>query len=76
MAMKVRAAGLLIENFQILLLKQKITESLSRSWSLPGGVVEFGESKALIREFHEKPVWIFLSKIYFMFAIEYKTKNT
>jgi ADP-ribose pyrophosphatase YjhB (NUDIX family) len=40
---KVRPSGVLIEDNQILLIKQKVTEN--RGWSLPGGALEVGELK-------------------------------
>jgi ADP-ribose pyrophosphatase YjhB (NUDIX family) len=50
----VRVAGIVIEDDQILLLNQDT--GTGRSWSLPGGKVEEGESLggALIREMREE----------------------
>ena len=52
----VRVTGILIENGRILLVKQRVTESQDRGWSLPGGGLEFGESieHCLIREILEE----------------------
>ncbi len=49
------ASGLLIEDGKILLVKRKSPPSIGR-WSLPGGVVEKGESlkDAVKREFFEE----------------------
>ncbi|HEU5140067.1 MAG TPA: NUDIX hydrolase [Bacillales bacterium] len=51
---QIRATGVLIENGEILLVKQKVSEE--RSWSLPGGRVEHGETveEAVIREVREE----------------------
>ena len=53
---KVRATAVLVEDGDILLVEQKISASLQRAWSLPGGTLEFGESleACLIREIHEE----------------------
>ena len=53
---KVRATAVLIEDGSILLVEQKITESLDRAWSLPGGMLEYGEAleACLIREVREE----------------------
>lgn len=52
--MKIRVTGILIENDSILLLDQNVEES--RSWSLPGGTLEEGETleRGLIREMREE----------------------
>ena len=52
--MKVRVTGVLIENQNILLVGQKVTDS--RSWSLPGGTLEPGESmgECCAREMREE----------------------
>ncbi|WP_405452324.1 NUDIX domain-containing protein [Paenibacillus sp. HJGM_3] len=51
---RVRVTGLLIENEEILLVKQKVTSE--RMWSLPGGKLERGESLAdgIAREMREE----------------------
>jgi ADP-ribose pyrophosphatase YjhB (NUDIX family) len=53
---KVRATAVLIEDGSILLVEQKISASVQRTWSLPGGTLEFGESleACLIREMQEE----------------------
>ena len=53
---KVRATAVLVEDGDILLVEQKISASLQRAWSLPGGTLEFGESleACLIREMQEE----------------------
>ena len=50
----IRLTGLLIENNQILLVQQKLSDK--RNWSLPGGRLEQGEtiSQGLIREMKEE----------------------
>ncbi|MBD5554871.1 MAG: NUDIX hydrolase [Roseburia sp.] len=50
----VRVTGILIEDEQILVVKQKLSES--RDWSLPGGRLERGETleQALKREIKEE----------------------
>src|ERR1700733_8004435 len=52
--MHVRVTGVLIEDGRILLLNQDT--DTGRSWSLPGGKVEEGETlaAALVREMHEE----------------------
>ncbi len=53
--MKVRVTGILLQNDSILLLDQNVNEG-SRTWSLPGGTLEEGETLkgALIREMREE----------------------
>lgn len=50
----IRVTGVLIENGEILVVKQKM--SSSRNWSLPGGRLERGETirQGLIREMREE----------------------
>ena len=40
----IRATAVRIEDDQILLVQQRVTESLDRRWSLPGGTLECGET--------------------------------
>ncbi len=56
MKQNVRATGILIEDDCILLVEQRVTASLKRVWSLPGGTVESGETleACLIREMKEE----------------------
>lgn len=51
---QIRVTGVLIEDDKILLVKQKV--SSQRSWSLPGGRLEQGESmeEGMIREIKEE----------------------
>jgi ADP-ribose pyrophosphatase YjhB (NUDIX family) len=51
---QIRVTGLLIEDRKILLVKQKV--SASRSWSLPGGRLEQGETleEGIVRELFEE----------------------
>jgi ADP-ribose pyrophosphatase YjhB (NUDIX family) len=53
-APKVRATAVLIENDQILLVQQRVDDR--RSWSLPGGTLESGETlgSCLVREVCEE----------------------
>ena len=50
----IRITGMLIENNEILLVQQKLSDK--RNWSLPGGRLERGEtlSQGLIREMKEE----------------------
>lgn len=50
----IRVTGILMEQGEILIVKQKLSES--RNWSLPGGRLEVGESleQGVIREFKEE----------------------
>ena len=50
----IRVTGILIENGKILLVKQKVNDK--RSWSLPGGKLERGETleQGIIREMKEE----------------------
>lgn len=52
--MKIRVTGILIKDNSILLLDQNVEDS--RSWSLPGGTLEEGETleQALVREMREE----------------------
>ena len=51
---QIRLTGILIEDEKILLVKQRV--SSERSWSLPGGRLEHGESleQGIIREMYEE----------------------
>ncbi len=51
---QIRLTGVLIEDGKILLVKQKV--SLERSWSLPGGRLEQGETieQGIVRELYEE----------------------
>jgi ADP-ribose pyrophosphatase YjhB (NUDIX family) len=53
----VRVTGVVIEDDRILLLNQDT--DTGRSWSLPGGKVEEGETirDALVREMREETAW-------------------
>lgn len=50
----IRVTGILIENNELLIVKQKLSDS--RNWSLPGGRLERGEilEQGLKREFKEE----------------------
>ncbi len=52
---KVRVTGILIEKDSLLLLDQNV-EGTARTWSLPGGKVEVGETleEAMVREMKEE----------------------
>lgn len=56
MSPRIRATAVLIEDGKLLLLKQAVTESSARAWSLPGGGLEFGEpiGDCLVREMKEE----------------------
>lgn len=51
---QIRVTGILIENDEILLVQQKVSDK--RNWSLPGGRLERGETlqQGLIREMKEE----------------------
>ncbi len=51
---QIRVTGILIENDEILLVQQKVSDK--RNWSLPGGRLEQGETlqQGLIREMKEE----------------------
>lgn len=53
-AFQVRVTGVLIEDGRLLLVKQKLSEA--RSWSLPGGRLERGETleQGVVREIKEE----------------------
>jgi mutator protein MutT len=53
---KVRATAVLIEDGSILLVEQKVSASVQRAWSLPGGALEPGETleACLVREMQEE----------------------
>lgn len=55
-APRVRATAVLVEDGHILLVEQRVTESLARGWSLPGGTLEFGETlrDCVVREMREE----------------------
>jgi ADP-ribose pyrophosphatase YjhB (NUDIX family) len=54
MEIRVRPTGILIEDDRLLIVKQYVTDN--RSWSLPGGKLEFHETinQCLIREMKEE----------------------
>jgi len=51
---QIRLTGVLVEDEKILLVKQKV--SAERTWSLPGGRLEHGETleEGVVRELHEE----------------------
>jgi ADP-ribose pyrophosphatase YjhB (NUDIX family) len=52
----VRATAVLVEKGRILLVQQRVSELATRTWSLPGGAVQSGESleRCLVREVKEE----------------------
>jgi ADP-ribose pyrophosphatase YjhB (NUDIX family) len=53
---QIRATAILIEEDHILLVEQRVAESLAREWSLPGGTLETDETleACLVREVKEE----------------------